>query len=88
MTPKETGVEALSNVTSIAAFMKDGGSATDAQLSDMIRSVLANVSAQDRQDWVRQTELSLDGYGGARNATLVQRVTDALKLIKAELSIS
>jgi hypothetical protein len=74
-------------MTNIPEFIRSGGTISDAELLAGLRAALLTVAPARRADWIAQTELSLDGYGGPRNAALIERVVAALKIIKTELAL-
>ena len=69
----------------ITEFIKAGGGLTDSQLSSMIRKRMQAVPSGDRQNWMRQVELSLDGYGGGPQLLAAEKVKSALAQLEREV---
>ena len=70
----------------IREFIRAGGGLSDSQLSTVIKEQILRVPPMNRQDWMRQAELSLDGYGGATQLLAVERVRAALKQLELDLN--
>ncbi len=73
----------------IREFITSGGKTlNDADLMTLIKARMPKTVAGDQRGWLRQLELSLDGYGGAPQLLATQRVRVALKDIDALLDVS
>jgi len=73
----------------IREFITSGGkNLNDADLMTLIKARMPKTVAADQRGWLRQLELSLDGYGGAPQLLATQRVRVALKDIDALLDVS
>jgi hypothetical protein len=69
---------------SIHHFIRSDGSDTDTDLVGMIRTGVLECAPGERKGWLKQLELSLDGYGG-RLSQRAERVRGLLKQVEAEI---
>ena len=66
-------------------FLRAGGGLTDDELAEMMRAMMAAMPAIDHPGWLKQMELSLDGYGGGTRLRAVQRVKNILRQLGSEI---
>ena len=69
----------------IREFIRTGGGLTESKLSMMVREQMMTAPAPERRNWLRQVELSLDGYGLQSQISAAQRVMAVIKELDAEL---
>ncbi len=70
----------------IQKFIRSGGELPDRDLLDMMRALLVSQPVSEQVGWLRQVELSLDGYGGSRLVSAAERVRTAVKQLEFELT--
>lgn len=70
----------------IQRFMRSGGKMSETELAGMMRDTFEDLPVAERRGWLREVELSLDGYGGAVQLSAAVRVRDVLKQLEAELN--
>ena len=76
--------EGINSVTGVREFIKAGGGLTDTELVSMMRAMMVAAPLTERRDWLRQVELSLDGYGGEIQRAAAGRVKGVLRQLEAE----
>jgi len=69
----------------IRDFIKAGGGLSDGDLASLMRDMMAATTASEQRGWLRQVELSLDGYGGGLQLSAIERVRIVLKQLNVEL---
>jgi hypothetical protein len=69
----------------IREFIRTGGGLSESELTTMMRDRMLTAPVAVQRDWLRQVELSLDGYGGELQLSAVQKVRAAVKRLETEL---
>ena len=66
-------------------FMTAASGLSDPELMDMIRMSMLENPDEERLHWLKQVELSLDGYGGERHFSSAERICAMLRLLEEEV---
>jgi hypothetical protein len=73
-----------SKMTDVQSFMIAAAKISDPDLKAMIRTTMLGQPDGERQRWVRQIELALDGYG-ERHFKSAERIANILNVLETEL---
>jgi hypothetical protein len=72
-------------MTNAQNFMIAARNANDTELNGLMRTSMMNMPGPDRLGWLKQIELGLDGYGGPRHMSAVERIANILQSLEREL---
>lgn len=68
-------------------FMLAAPTLDDDKLEAMVRASMLERPIGTRQLWLRELELALDGYGGAKNGAVAERIRSAIRQVGEKLGV-